>query len=548
MKVICYHGAFGLGAASVAVWLPANGQLSMVARCPKWVSFDEPADHREDAAWVGAAERSIAASRIVTSADSVFVPLGTPDAVLGCLHLRYRPGDVPTANEHPSLVALAELGAAALDRTQAQEAANERQSFLLNAWTEVAEAGGYADTLRRLASAAIPRLADLCLIDVKGPVHGLTRMAAVHADPAMAAYVAELGDRYPPEAGGPHPANEAMREGRSLWSATMPDDFLRATTRDERHFELVKLLGFQSYMSVPLIAGGEVLGAVTLVSGRPERRFGQADVALAEQLASRAARVVANARQRDREHALVHELQRLLLPERLPYSSRMETAVRYLTAAAEAEAGGDFYDVVVLPSDRLGFMIGDVEGHDAMAAAFMGQLRSASRALAGQVREPAGLVDALRWSWDLLGFGRTATAIFGRIDPSSGDTVMASAGHLPPALVDREGGATLLDVPPSPPLGVGAEGAVEYRCVLDEGATLFLYTDGLVEHRDSSLDVGLKDLVSFLATKGQTPLEQLCDEVLAALAPPGPRQDDVAVLALRRLELPGHVAGRGTLT
>jgi serine/threonine-protein kinase RsbW len=465
----------------------------------------------------------------------VFVPLLAAEEVVGCLQMQYRPGELPGPGRYPDLDAYGLLCAAAVRRAGAQQSEHERRSFLLDAWAAVAEAGGYADTLRRLAAVAVPRLADLCLIDVVEPGHRFKRMAAVHADPLAAPLVAELGERYPPEPGGLHPANDAMAQGRSRWSATMPDEFLIATTRDARHYQLVKELGFQSYMCVPLVAGGDVLGAVTLVSASPQRRFGEADLALAEELASRVARVVAAARQHDREHQLVHDLQRLLLPERLPYSPGVEMTVRYLTAAAEAEAGGDFYDVVVLPSERLGFMIGDVEGHDAMAAAYMGQLRSASRALAGQVPEPGLLVDALCWSWDLLGFSRTATAIFGCLDPSSGDVVLASAGHLPPVLVRGGGGAELLPVPPSPPLGVAAGGAVSYRFTLDEGDALFLYTDGLVEDRKGSLGLQLDELVSFLGGLGQAPLEEMCDRAVAALGPRGPRRDDVAVLVMRRL-------------
>lgn len=513
-------------------------ELRLAAKCPNW---DRPTELGTKAA---AAELTLAQGgprgvpapvRLV--GPSVFVPLPWDGRLLGWIELRYGDDHRPHPDETGPMGAFGELCAAAINRAQSADADRQRQVFLLDAWAAVADAGGYGDTLRRLASVAVPRLADLCLIDVQDQHRRIRRMAAVHADPAMASLVQELGEGYPPEPGGPHPANEAIKTGRSLWSPTMPTEFLRATTRDERHFELVNLLGFRSYMCVPLIAGEHVLGAVTLVSGTSERRFSETDVALAEELATRVARVVATAQQYDREHQLVHELQRLLLPERLPYVPRAESAVRYLTAAAEAEAGGDFYDVVLLPSDRLGYMIGDVEGHDAVAAAYMGQLRSAARALAGQVREPALLVDALRWSWDLLGFGRTATAIFGRLDPSNGDLVMACAGHPPPVLVQSTGQAHFLPVEPSPPLGVPAEAATDYRMSLAEGDTVFFYTDGLVEQRDVPIQAQLDRLLAYLAQTGSSSVEDMCDGALAALASPGPRQDDIAVLALRRVPL-----------
>jgi serine/threonine-protein kinase RsbW len=461
------------------------------------------------------------------------LPLVARGRPLGCLHIGYRIALARNEFDLPFLRALAELVAAALDRTQLYDAERARQVFLLDAWRAVTDADGYGDTLRRLAAIAVPRLADLCLIDVMETGGNVHRMAAVHADPAKAGLVAELADQYAPSPDGPHPASGAMLLGQSEWSSKMSDGFLRETTRDERHFEIVKQLGFQSYMCVPLIAGSDALGAITFVSAGSGRRFDGSDLALAEELASRVANVVAGARRHDREHQLAHELQRLLLPERLPRRPDLDLAVRHLTAAVGAEAGGDFYDVVSLPSGRIGFLIGDVEGHDTTAAATMGQLRSAARALAGQVREPGQLVDALRWSWDLLGFRRIATAVFGRVDPVSGNVVMASAGHLPPVLVDADGQASLVPVQPSPPLGVSAGAAVDYSFTMGRRDTLFLYTDGLVEWRHGPIDEALQRLCALLQDTALASLDEVCEKMLLAHDPAGPRHDDVAILALR---------------
>jgi serine/threonine-protein kinase RsbW len=463
----------------------------------------------------------------------VVLPLVAGDGPLGCLHIGYARQMAAGEIDWKGLARLAELCAAALYRARVYDAERERQAFLLDAWTAVAGAGGYADTLRRLAAIAVPRLADLCLIDVRDVSNRARRMAAVHADPAQAGLVAELGAKYSPAIDGSHPASAAMATGLSTWSATMPDEFLRATTKDQRHYDIVKALGFTSYVCVPLVSGEEILGAITLVSAGSGRRFNGSDLALAEELATRVASVVSSARRHDRDQVLVHELQRLLLPEALPEHPGLEVAVRYLTAATEAEAGGDFYDVVLLPSGRLGLAIGDVEGHDTMAAAVMGQLRSASRVLAGQFREPGRVVDSLRWSWDLLGFGRMATAVFCRVDPASGEVAMASAGHLPPVLVSQGGLASFVPVDPSPPFGVAAGEAVDSRFVMERGETLLFYTDGLVERHAGALEGGLEELRSFVQQSALAPLEELCDAVLAGLARPGPRLDDVALLAVR---------------
>jgi serine/threonine-protein kinase RsbW len=468
------------------------------------------------------------------------LPLVVPRRALGCLHINYPEATGPDPFDLPFLEGLAGLSAAALDRAQLHDAQEERQQFLLDASAAVAHAGGFAESLQRLASVAVPRLADLCLIDVaersvsSGP-GAIRRMAAVHADPAKAPLVAELLERYAPAAGGHHPAAEAMAEGRSLWRNDMPDDYLRSTTRDQHHFELTRQLQLTSFMCVPLVVGGLTLGAITLVSAGSGRRFGADDLALAEDLAYRVCDVVAAARRHDLEHEVAHVLQTLLMPAGLPDVPGLMTCARYLTARPDAEAGGDFYDLVVLPSGRVGFVIGDVEGHDPVAAAIMGQLRSAMRALAGQLREPHLLIDALRWSWDLLGFQRMATCLVGRLDPGAGTLVLCGAGHPPPVVVDAEGRADLVAIGGSPPLGAPAGRAVDTEMELGVGATLFLYTDGLVEGGSKGIDVELDDLCALLAGSAGRPLDELCEQVIATRSDRAERRDDIAVLALRRV-------------
>jgi PAS domain S-box-containing protein len=407
-------------------------------------------------------------------------------------------------------------------------------AFLLEAATALASSRDYPDALRRLASLSVPQLADLCLIDVREPDGSVVRMAAVHADPDKEALVAELAESYPPTAGSAHPSFDVMLTGRSAWSNTMSDEFLRATTRDERHFEIVKALGFESYMCVPLRSGDEILGTITLVSAGSGRRFQPSHLAVPEELAGRAASVIATARRHEQEHRLARELQRLLLPEHLPEFDEFDVCVRYLAGAPDAEAGGDFYDVVRLPSQRLGLLIGDVEGHDTTAAATMGQLRSATRALAGRVREPSELIDQLRWSWDLLGFERVATALVGRIDPGDGSTVLSSAGHVPPVIVDPQGVARFVEITPSPPLGAPGGPATDHGFILERGGTLLFYTDGLIEDRDVPLSIRLDGLLRVVGGVSTDTAAGLCDAILEDFGPARPPLDDVAVLVVRR--------------
>jgi PAS domain S-box-containing protein len=411
-------------------------------------------------------------------------------------------------------------------------AAQRSQSFLLLASDVLARASSYAETVERLAAVAVPALGDLCFIDVKQDDGQLLRMAARHADPAKRELVAELQRNYSPVLNTPHPSVSAIETGESRWSSDMTEAFLRATTIDDRHFDIVNSLGFTSYMAVPLVAQDRVLGCVTIVSAGSGRRFGPDDLALTERLADRVAQVVVRARRYDREHLASHALQSSLLPPDPPHIAGLRATARYLPGTVDVEVGGDFYDLVHLPSGAAALAIGDVVGHDLIAAATMGQLRSAFRALIATTDGPDHLISELKDSWPVLGLPRLATALFARLDVDTGELRMASAGHPPPLLITDEF-ATYLDVPASPLLGApgGSEG--EWIGTMPKGSTLLLYTDGLVENRHQDIDVGLERLRAVAAEVGAHDPERLCNAAVDAMVGDD-RSDDVAMLAVTR--------------
>jgi serine phosphatase RsbU (regulator of sigma subunit) len=317
-----------------------------------------------------------------------------------------------------------------------------------------------------------------------------------------------------------------VRTGKPSWSGQMTDDFLRSTTHDEEHFQLTKALGFSSYLTVPLAADKDVIGSITFVSA--SRSFGGSDVAFAQELAQQVAAVVANAQRFERADQTAHVLQESLLPQRPPEIPGVRTATRYLPSTRGLNVGGDFFDLVVLPSQRLGFMIGDVAGHDRSAAAMMGQLRSAARALAGQVTSPGELVAALKWSWDLLGFERLATGLFGELDPGTGELILASAGHHPPLMVEA-GGTRYLPVAPASPLGAPETEVAEWHGLIRPGQLLLLYTDGVIDDRGIGAEASMDRLARIVAD-GEVEPQAVCQRVIEALATE--RVDDVALLAL----------------
>jgi serine/threonine-protein kinase RsbW len=241
------------------------------------------------------------------------------------------------------------------------------------------------------------------------------------------------------------------------------------------------------------------------------------------------AAVAGKARRLEQEHLAAHTLQASLLPATLPAITGLTIAVRYLPASSGAEVGGDWYDVVSLPHGHAGLAVGDVAGHDIGAAAAMGALRSAARALIGHSRGPAELLSLLQHSWDHLGIAHMATCMVAWLDPTTGHLRLASAGHPPPLTVGPDG-AGYLQVDPSPPLGSPPAAVSEHSFQLTPGTVLLFYTDGLIERRSAPLGPGMDRLLEVAAGAPRDP-ESLCDRLLDELG--RDRNDDVALLAVR---------------
>jgi phosphoserine phosphatase RsbU/P len=285
-----------------------------------------------------------------------------------------------------------------------------------------------------------------------------------------------------------------------------------------------------SLAGVPLRLDGAVIG-VLHVSTSEIGRFGQDDLRLLEAVGDRAALAIGHAQLRERERNLAETLQRSLLPRVLPAAAGVRLAARYLPRGGDGPVGGDFYDAVVLPGDRIGLAIGDIAGKGLPAAAAMGQVRAALHAYALEDDDPARVLTRLDRFVSAMDI--TATAQFVTID-ADGELAIASAGH-PPAVIADAGGARLVTGVLAPPLGCGippAESAQRFR--LSHGARLLLYTDGLVERRDERLDHSLEALRT-VVDSAPAALDALCERALEALAPgSGVWPDDVALLAAMR--------------
>ena len=233
-----------------------------------------------------------------------------------------------------------------------------------------------------------------------------------------------------------------------------------------------------------------------------------------------------------RDHEVAETLQRSLLPESLPRIEGLQLDARYLPASASAAIGGDWYDAVELEDGRVAVVVGDVVGHGLRAAVVMGQLRTAFRAYALLGTSPADTLARLNRLLMKEGAELMATALYLLLDRDTGQLWFASAGHPPALVITREGESRFLEGGRSVPLGTSDIAYHEAEATIERGSTVFLYTDGLVERRDTSLDDRLAQLATVAGIAGGE-LGDVCDQILGGLLGGKRPSDDVALLALR---------------
>jgi len=234
----------------------------------------------------------------------------------------------------------------------------------------------------------------------------------------------------------------------------------------------------------------------------------------------------------EREVALA--LQEAMMPAPVPVGHH-RAAVRYRPAISALNVCGDWYDLVDLPGDRLAIAVGDVVGHGLKAACVMGQLRSALSAAARVADGPARALEVLGLYARFVEGAESATAVKVFIDWDSNTISYSSAGHPPPALLDPDGAVTFLDQATDPPLGARPEHVPrpEATTSFTDGATLVLYTDGLIERRTEDIDTGLARLTSSLTRHRLADPEALADALLADLLPTEGNTDDIALVVIR---------------
>lgn len=279
-------------------------------------------------------------------------------------------------------------------------------------------------------------------------------------------------------------------------------------------------------------------GAIS-VAYRSPHRFEEHERRTVADLVAVLGEALARAHSTELERDTVATLQHALLPVDTFPDTPMDIAVRYSPAMRGLELGGDWYDLFALGGGRVGVVCGDVVGRGAAAAAVMGQLRAALRAISMSVDDPAEVLRELDRFTATTDGGFCTTVVYGVLDPTGMTFTFSSAGHLPPLLSEPDRDSRLLDDVRGLPLGVDPNGAVRPRTTvpLSRGATLVLFTDGLVERRDRPIDVGLNRLAELVDAERGLPIEAFADALLAGTSDDGAEDDDTALVCIH---LPGR--------
>jgi PAS domain S-box-containing protein len=426
----------------------------------------------------------------------------------------------------------------------AAETARRRLALIADASTRIGTTLELDRTAGELADVAVPELADVAAVDLLDAVVQGRRSTL---GPAQAAVIRALAVRSAHDTGALQAADppghiarygpdrlvtECVRTGTPVMVAQVREEDLPRIARSPEAARRLGRAGLHSYLAVPLIARGEVRGALDLKRIHNPLPFSDDDLLLARELAARAAIQIDNARwyQNARDTALT--LQRSMLPTHPPVTGGLEVASRYQPAGAGAEVGGDWFDVIPLEGAKTALVVGDVMGSGIEAATTMGRLRTATHTLASLDLEPTRLLEHLDRITDGLDHS-IATCVYAVHDPELRQCRIANAGHLPPVRVRPGRPPELLELPTGAPLGVGGVAFATTTVDLAPGDRLVFYTDGLVETRQHPLDERLDALLALLDGP-ERPLQECCDLLLRTLHQPE-NSDDVALLIARVL-------------
>ena len=423
------------------------------------------------------------------------------------------------------------------DRRRADEAArraSERTALLARVAVELSGALDGESALGRLAQLVVPTLTDGCIVTVVDREGRARDVGSWHADRERRALLARYTEIRLDTLPQASPVARALHTGTPVTEsvASVLDLMPPGPARG-----LLQALRPDSAIVLPLTTEDRTVGVLTLYQD-PGRIVAEEDLETLRQVAIQAGRAIDRVHRQSQQAQLAEALQRSLLTDP-PAIDGVTVVVRYVPAAEAARVGGDWYDAFLQRDGAAVVVIGDVVGHDTAAAAAMGQLRSLLRGIAHYSGAgPAEVLHGLDQAIADMHTDTLATAAVARLERADGNgwrrLRWANAGHPPPMVLAPDGqvsvlggdlGDLMLGVDPT------TERAEPVTTVVP-GEIVLLYSDGLIERRDSTLDEGMARLAMHLKELAGLPLEELCDALLQQMLL-GTPQDDVALVAVR---------------
>ena len=421
------------------------------------------------------------------------------------------------------------------------DAANQRLAVLAQASNDLADAEGRDDldrVIKQLPGLLVPTLADGCVISLRGEDGRFSDHAWWHHEEVRGTVLSQwVGLRH--QVMPAHsPLRQVLDTGRpqSTDSRTVAAMLPAGPAR-----ELLEQLGDTRWFHAPIRGRNTMLGVLTVFSSQARPSLAEEEVTV-RGIAGRVGLAMDNQRLAHDQEQLTERLQRSLLTDP-PQPDHGEIVVRYQPAAESAKVGGDWYDAFIQPGGTTMIAIGDVAGHDSVAAATMGQLRGLVRGIAAfSDARPARVLQGVDHAKDILMIDGLATLALARFEQTpheveEGTTrmVFSNAGHPPPLVLHPDGTAEFLTPDGKAEMLVGAQVEVvrtDRTVVLEREATVLLYTDGLVERRDSDLDAGQQRLLDLALQLTAGTLEELCEGILDGMGT-AEYDDDIALVAVR---------------
>ena len=540
-------GSLGADASGVALLSPDGAELERVAArgfpddvLAAWSRF--PADtaviardvlRERSVVTVGSAEEALERYPLLASFGEGYpmgaqaaAPLLAGDELLGVLGVNFRASRRFSLEDESLLLAIGRQCGQAIERArlfEAEQRALRRAARLQEVTARLARAVTTEDAARAILRGATGGVgadaASIALASDDGRSlrvsPGLLSSGTLRLRPP---FEITMNDR--------SVLAHVYRNGRAMWIAS-PDEW---ESRFEEGFATQGDLGRCVY-AVPIVAKGEAIGALAVYFQQERSRPSAEEAELISSFAHQAGVALERARAYEVEHEAAMTLQRNLMPEGTGYSATVDVDGRYLPATRGVHVGGDWYDIVDRPDGTVAFAVGDIAGHGLQAAAAMGQVRSAWRALALSMTEPNAILTSLdRFAGSVEGaFFSTILTLL--LDPSHGELRYASAGHPPALVIEPDGSTRFLEGGRSVPLGLPFDlPRPQAQERLGPGSILVVYTDGLIERREEPLDRGLERLAEMASRVRAGSLTEISDGLLEIVA--DDRHDDVALLTI----------------